>query len=123
MTIPYWQWRSAIAMIAGVLLSADLAVAQQPTPRKAAADPSTMDLEQLMKIEVVVAGSKRVQQTRDVASFVSVVTAADIKQHGYRTLSAVLKTLTGFYLSDDRAYTFIGVRGFQRSGDYNSRVL
>jgi iron complex outermembrane receptor protein len=110
-------------MIAGVLLSADLAVAQQPTPRKAVVDPSTMDLEQLMKIEVVVAGSKREQQTRDVASFVSVVTAADIKQHGYRTLSAVLKTLTGFYLSDDRAYTFIGVRGFQRSGDYNSRVL
>jgi iron complex outermembrane receptor protein len=124
MTIPYWQWRSAIALIAGVLLSANLAVAQAtPTPRKAVADPSTMDLEQLMKIEVVVAGSKRVQQTRDVASFVSVVTAADIKQHGYRTLSAVLRTLTGFYLSDDRAYTFIGVRGFQRSGDYNSRVL
>jgi iron complex outermembrane receptor protein len=126
MTFPCWQWRSAIALlIASVLLSADIAVAQQPTPppRKAMVDPSTMDLEQLMKIEVVVAGSKRVQQTRDVASFVSVVTAADIKQHGYRTLSAVLKTLTGFYLSDDRAYTFIGVRGFQRSGDYNSRVL
>jgi len=126
MTIPNWQCRSAsVLLIAGVLLSASLASAQQPTPppNKATVDPSTMDLEQLMKIEVVVAGSKRVQQTRDVASFVSVVTAADIKQHGYRTLSAVLKTLTGFYLSDDRAYTFIGVRGFQRSGDYNSRVL
>jgi outer membrane receptor protein involved in Fe transport len=124
MTIPYSQWRSAIVLlIAGVLLSADLADAQQPTPPPGKADPSTMDLEQLMKIEVVVAGSKRVQQTRDVASFVSVVTAADIKEHGYRTLSAVLKTLASFYLSDDRAYTFIGVRGFQRSGDYNSRVL
>jgi outer membrane cobalamin receptor len=126
MTIPYWQWRSAMALlIAGVLLSADLAVAQQPTPppRKAVVDPSTMDLEQLMKMEVVVAGSKRVQQTRDVASFVSVVTAADIKQHGYRTLSAVLKTLPSFYVSDDRNYSFIGVRGFERSGDYNSRVL
>jgi outer membrane cobalamin receptor len=126
MTIQYWQWRSAsFVLIAGVLISASLAVAQQPTapPSKAAVDQSTMDLEQLMKIEVVVAGSKRAQQTRDVASFVSVVTAADIKQHGYRTLSAVLKTLASFYLSDDRAYTFIGVRGFQRSGDYNSRVL
>jgi outer membrane cobalamin receptor len=82
-----------------------------------------MDLEQLMKIEVVVAGSKRVQQTRDVASFVSVVTAADIKEHGYRTLGAVLKTLPSFYISNDRNYTFLGVRGFERSGDYNSRVL
>jgi iron complex outermembrane receptor protein len=105
--------------MAGALLSASVASAQQPMPppNKATVDPSTMDLEQLMKIEVVVAGSKRVQQTRDVASFVSVVTAADIKQHGYRTLSAVLKTLTGFYLSDDRHFTFLGVRGFGRAGD------
>jgi outer membrane cobalamin receptor len=124
MTIPYWQWRSAMALlIAGVLLSADLAVAQQTPPREAVVDPSTMDLEQLMKIEVVVAGSKRVQQTRDVASFVSVVTAAEIKQHGYRTLSAVLGTLPSFYVSNDRNYSFLGVRGFERSGDYNSRVL
>ena len=69
--------------------------AADPTAQTAA-DASTLDLEQLMKIEVVVAGSKRAQQTRDVASFVSVVTAADIKQHGYRTLSAVLNTLPVF---------------------------
>src|SRR5712671_3061014 len=126
MTTPYWQWRSAsVFLIGSVLISARLAAAQQPTPPppKAAFDPSTMDLEQLMKIEVVVAGSKRAQQTRDVASFVSVVTAADIKEHGYRTLGAVLKTLPSFYISNDRNYTFLGVRGFERSGDYNSRVL
>ena len=82
-----------------------------------------MDLEQLMKIEIVVAGSKRAQQSRDVASFVSIVTAADIKLHGYRTLGAVLKTLPSFYLADDRNYTYLGVRGFERSGDYNSRIL
>ena len=112
-------------MIAGTLVSASLASAQQPTPppNKTTADPSTMDLEQLMKIEIVVAGSKRAQQTRDVASFVSVVTAADISEHGYRTLSAVLKTLPSFYVSDDRNYTSLGVRGFARSGDYNTRVL
>ena len=116
--MPYWKWRSAsTALIAGVFISASFAAAQQPTPPpKPAADASTLDLEQLMKIEVVVAGSKRAQQTRDVASFVSVVTAADIKQHGYRTLSAVLNTLPSFYLSNDRNYTFLGVRGFGRAG-------
>jgi outer membrane receptor for ferrienterochelin and colicins len=123
--MPYWQWRSASAFLIGsVLISARLAAAQQPTPPpKHAIDTISYDLEQLMKIEVVVAGSKREQQTREVASFVSVVTAADIKQHGYRTLSAVLKTLASFYVSDDRSLTFLGVRGFERSGDYNSRVL
>jgi len=82
-----------------------------------------MDLEQLMKIEIVVAGSKRAQQTRDVPSYVSVVTAADIREHGYRTLADVLRTLPGFYVSNDRNYSYVGVRGFSRPGDWNSRIL
>jgi outer membrane receptor for ferrienterochelin and colicin len=125
MKTSYWRWRSVGALvIASVLISASLAVAQQPTPPpKAAVDSTTMDLEQLMKIEVVVAGSKRAQQTRDVASFVSVVTAAEIRGHGYRTLADVLRTLPGFYISSDRNYSYIGVRGFSRAGDFNTRVL
>ncbi len=125
MTMPNRQWWSASAFLIGsLLIPASLAVAQQPTPPpKHAVDTLTRDLEQLMQIEVVVAGSKRAQQTRDVASFVSVVTAADIKEHGYRSLSAVLNTLPSFYLSNDRHFTFLGVRGFGRAGDNNTRVL
>jgi outer membrane cobalamin receptor len=123
--MPNRQWWSASAFLIGsLLIPASLAVAQRQTPPpKQAIDTITNDLEQLMKIEIVVAGSKREQQTRDVASFVSVVTAADIREHGYRTLGDVLKTLPSFYISNDRNYTFLGVRGFERSGDYNSRVL
>jgi iron complex outermembrane receptor protein len=76
-----------------------------------------------MKLEVVVAASKRAEQTRDVPSFVSVVTAADIEEHGYRTLADELKTLAGFYVSNDRNYSYIGVRGVSRPGDYGSRIL
>jgi iron complex outermembrane receptor protein len=125
MTMSHWRWRPVSTFLIGsVLISASIAAAQQPTPPpKPAADASTLDLEQLMNVEVVVAGSKRAQQARDVASFVSVVTAADISEHGYRTLSAVLKTLPSFYLSNDRNYTSLGVRGFTRPGDYNTRVL
>jgi iron complex outermembrane receptor protein len=123
--MPYWQWRSASAFLIGsVLISASLAAAQQPTPPpRRAIDSLTMDLEQLMKIEFVVAGSKRPQQSRDVASFVSVVTAAEIREHGYRTLADVLRTLPGFYVSNDRNYSYVGVRGFSRPGDWNSRIL
>ena len=123
--MPHWQWRSVSAFLIGsVLISASLAVAQQPTPPpKQAIDTITNDLEQLMKIEIVVAGSKRAQESRDVASFVSVVTAAEIREHGYRTLADVLRTLPGFYVSNDRNYSYIGVRGFSRPGDWNSRVL
>jgi outer membrane cobalamin receptor len=125
MTTPYCQWRSASAFLIGsVLISASLAAAQRPTPPpKQAIDTITNDLEQLMKIEFVVAGSKRAQDPRDVASFVSVVTAAEIKEHGYRTLADVLRTLPGFYVSNDRNYSYVGVRGFSRSGDWNSRIL
>jgi outer membrane receptor protein involved in Fe transport len=123
--MPYWQWRPVSAFLIGsVLLSASFASAQQPVPPpKHSIDSVTMDLEQLMKIEIVVAGSKREQETRDVASSVSVVTAADIREHGYRTLADVLRTLPGFYVSNDRNYSYIGVRGFSRPGDWNSRVL
>jgi outer membrane receptor for ferrienterochelin and colicin len=125
MTTPYWQWRSASAFLIGsVLISASFAAAQQPTPPpKQVIDTITNDLEQLMKIEIVVAGSKRAQDPRDVPSFVSVVTAAEIKEHGYRTLADVLRTLPGFYVSNDRNYSYIGVRGFGRPGDWNSRIL
>jgi outer membrane receptor protein involved in Fe transport len=125
MTMPRWQWRSlSTFLIGGVLFSASFAAAQQPMPAAPkAVDPSTMDLEQLMKIEIVVAGSKRAQEARDVASFVSVVSSAEIREHGYRTLADVLRTLPGFYVSNDRNYSYIGVRGFSRPGDFNSRIL
>jgi iron complex outermembrane receptor protein len=124
MAIPSWQSRVSAFLLGSVLISASLAVAQQPTPPpKQAVDTLTMDLEQLMKIEVVVAGSKRAQEARDVASFVSVVSAADISEHGYRTLADILRTLPGFYVTNDRNYSYLGVRGFSRPGDWNSRVL
>lgn len=125
MTMPFRQWWSVSAFLIGsLLIPASLAVAQRPTPPpQHATDTVVMDLEQLMQIEVVVAGSKREQQTRDVASFVSVVSAAEISEHGYRTLADIVRTLPGFYVSNDRNYSYIGVRGFSRPGDWNSRVL
>jgi len=125
MTMSRWRRQPVSALLIGtVLISASFAAAQQPTPPpKRAIDSLTMDLEQLMKIEIVVAGSKRAQETRDVASFVSVVSASDIREHGYRTLADVLRTLPGFYVSNDRNYSYIGVRGFSRPGDWNSRIL
>src|SRR6202163_1699773 len=119
MTTPYRQWRSGSAFLIGsVLISASLASAQQATPPpKHTIDSLTMDLEQLMKIEIVVAGPKRAQDPRDVPAFVSVVTAAEIKEHGYRTLADVLRTLPGFYVSNDRNYSYVGVRGVGLSGD------
>jgi outer membrane receptor for ferrienterochelin and colicin len=96
-------WRAAHLVFAGLtlVLAARAASAQAVTPADSArhataADLAVLDLAQLMKIEVVVAASKREQRTRDVPSFVSVVTAAQIRDHGYRTLADVLRTLPSF---------------------------
>ena len=42
---------------------------------------------------------------------------------GYRTVADILRSVRGFYVTHDRNYSFLGVRGFSRPGDYNSRVL
>lgn len=85
-------------------------------------DVTNLPIEKLLDMEVSTA-ARYGQKQSEAAATVSVVTAAEIKQYGYRTLSDVLRSLPGFYISNDRNYDSVGVRGFSRTGDYNNRVL
>ncbi len=68
--------------------------------------------------------ASRYAQSRSAApSSLRVVTAEDIRHYGFRTLGEALRSLPGVYLNDDRGYSYLGVRGFNSPGDYNSRVL
>jgi outer membrane receptor for ferrienterochelin and colicins len=100
------------------LMAAPAASAQEP----GLADKS---LEELLKMQIpdVEAASKRKQKTIDAPAAVTIVTAADIERHGYRSLADLLRAVRGFFVNDDRNYSYAGVRGFGRPGDYNSRVL
>ena len=96
----------------------------------AQADPGTndftaMDLEQLMavKVPMVYGASKHEQKVTEAPSDVSIITQDDIQKYGYRTLADVLRSVRGFYVTYDRGYTFIGMRGVNRPGDYGGRVL
>jgi outer membrane receptor for ferrienterochelin and colicins len=75
------------------------------------------------EIPSVYGASKYEQKVTAAPSSVSIITAADIKKYGYRTLVDVLRSVRGFYITNDRNYSYVGVRGFGRPGDYNSRIL
>jgi len=86
---------------------------------------SDLSLEELMrvKVELVYGASKYLQKVTAAPASVTLVTSEDIQRYGYRTLGAVLQTVPGFFITYDRNYTVSTVRGFGRTGDYNSRIL
>ncbi|MCU6434964.1 TonB-dependent receptor [Undibacterium sp. Jales W-56] len=81
-----------------------------------------LSLEDLLKVQVRSA-SKYAQSTSHAPSAVQIISAEDIRRHGWRTLAEALDSLPGMYASSDRAYAFVGARGFMVPGDYNMRFL
>jgi outer membrane receptor for ferrienterochelin and colicins len=82
-------------------------------------------LEDLMSVEVgtVFGAAKREQRVTEAPSSVTLVTAEDIRTFGWRTLAEALTSVRGFYVTNDRNYSYVGVRGFSRPTDYNNRIL
>ena len=81
-----------------------------------------MKLEDLTRVQVYSA-SRHLEDIRRAPASVSIISADDIRHYGWRTLAEALRTLRGFYISDNLQYTYLGVRGFLRPGDDNPRIL
>lgn len=82
-------------------------------------------LEDLLSVEVgtVFGAAKREQRVTEAPSSVTILTAEDIRTFGWTTLADALNGVRGFYTTNDRNYTYVGVRGFGRPSDYNNRIL
>jgi iron complex outermembrane receptor protein len=87
-----------------------------------APDLARLSLEDLLDVEIVTA-SRFQQRVAEAPSVVQVITAEDIRTHGWRTLGEALDSLPGLYVSDTGLYTYLGARGLLRAGDYNTRFL
>ncbi len=110
------------AVTALCVMQSVLHFARAASGAEQAMDLTLMPLERLMAMEVVSA-SKFPQRLTEAPASVTVVTAADIRDYGHRTLADILRSIRGLYVSYDRNYSYLGVRGFSRPGDYNTRVL
>jgi len=73
--------------------------------------------------QVVIAAVRYRQRVGEAPSSVTIITAREIAQYGWRTLPEVFRSVRGFYVSEDRNYSYLGVRGFSRPGDFNIRIL
>ncbi|SJM92843.1 TonB-dependent receptor plug [Crenothrix polyspora] len=81
-----------------------------------------LPLDQLVNVEVTTA-SRFKQKSSEAPSAVDVVTAQDIRSYGWRTLADALSAMRGLNVRNDRSYSYLGIRGFSHTGDFNSRVL
>jgi iron complex outermembrane receptor protein len=111
-----------LASLAGVI---GQSFAAEPEPPPSLQDFTAMSLEELgnIKVSTVVGASRHEQKITEAPSAVSIVSADEIKKQGHRTLRDILRSVRGFYVTYDRSYSFIGVRGVNRPGDYGGRIL
>jgi outer membrane receptor for ferrienterochelin and colicins len=111
----------SLAMLAATaFLAAAVPASAQQKP-----DLTEVSLEDLLKVEVdAVYGASRYRQSiSEAPASVTVITHDEITAYGCRTLADVLRSVPGLHVRYDRNYSYLGVRGFSRPGDYNLRVL
>jgi outer membrane receptor protein involved in Fe transport len=69
------------------------------------------------------AASKGLTSVDEAPASTTVITQEELRSFGWKTLAEALSGVRGFFLADDRTYTYVGVRGFSPPGDLNTRIL
>lgn len=112
--------RRPLSCLLPYLLPLGLALA---TPAVAAASElDQLVLEDLLALKVSSA-SRFSQASREAPANVTVITREAIREHAWHTLADLLDAIPGLFVTTDRAYRYLGVRGFLRPADYNTNVL
>src|SRR4051812_19084954 len=112
------RWRAAVMVwLPLMLVAAPIAARAQGL--------QDLSLEELMQVDAgrVFGAAERLQPVTEAPASVSFVSAEEIKRFGYKTLADILRGVRGMIITDDRNFSFVGIRGFGKPGDYNSRIL
>ena len=112
----------ALGVCAAAAPTAPVAPANAGTAPGSIAD---LTLEQLMDVTVdrVYGASRHMQKVTQAPSAVSIVSGDEVTRYGWRTLGDLLRSVRGLYVANDFNYSYVGVRGFLRPGDYDTRLL
>ena len=114
--------KTGVTSLALVLCSV-MAQAADPTNELAALKSLSLEDLAAVQVDTVVGASKHEQKVTEAPAAVSIVTADDIKKQGYRSLADILCGVRGFYVTSDRGYNAIGMRGINVPGDFGGRLL
>lgn len=112
--------RSTTALLTIIVLT--LAGAGPVWAQDPSSDEEMQSLDRLLSVRVSTA-SLYSQLASEAPASVSILGADDIARYQIRTLAELLSHVRGFYLTNDRNYEYVGVRGFGRPTDYNNRIL
>ncbi len=122
------QWRRAVEAVGRLLRTTVLPALGLVVSAPALAvvnEYLDLPLDVLLAVEIPrISGATGFEQSAaDAPSAVTVISSEDIRRYGYRTLVEALSSERGFYATDNLNYQFLGMRGFNQPGDYNSRFL
>ncbi len=117
-----------LILLLGVALPASRAVEPKTDLAQTASDDmdvTELSLQQLMdfKVQSVYGASKHEQKVSEAPSSVTIIDSEEIKMYGYRNLAEILRSVRSLYVTYDRNYSYLGIRGFNQPGDFTSRVL
>jgi outer membrane receptor for ferrienterochelin and colicins len=84
-------------------------------------DSLEIDLDSLLS-QHINSVTKYDQTTMEAPASVSIISKEDIQNYGYNDIGDLLNAVRDVYITFDRNYTYLGIRGFGRPTDYNNRV-
>jgi len=113
---------SRFKIIAFALLLPGFCVMQSACADVGARDITQLPIEQLVETDFIPA-SRIARQISDAPSAVSIVTAQDIRDYGYRSIADILQSMRGLYVTSSPTYDYLGGRGFGTPGDYAGRIM
>jgi outer membrane receptor for ferrienterochelin and colicins len=86
-------------------------------------EDSPDDLDSLLTNIKINTASKYWQTVSEAPASITLISSKEIEAYGFKNIAEVLRTVKGFYISDDKNYSYLGVRGFSRPTDYLDRIL